>query len=258
MEISMHSIFASENLFSRLFSFFYDNFPSVQLIKWFLPLGIIYSFIALYFSGWLKIQLNWKTGYSRKLLHFFIFIAAYFTQLVFGLAGVFILGWSVTAVLIYAVFKGDNNLLYEAIARESDAPHRTRYIVYSYSATFVGGVLSNLFFGYYAIVGYAITGIADALAEPIGVRFGKHKYKVFSLNHQDAFRTFEGSLSVFITTFIICSLLLNDSSIRSLSIVQLFVVSISCTAVEALSPRGFDNALIQLTVAGLFYWMNVC
>lgn len=133
--------------------FFINNFPSFKLISWLFPLSIIWSFVALFIAGFCKKKLQWKTGYTRKVFHFFIFISAFFYQYYFKLPGVFILGWSVTIALIYACLKGSGNLFYEALAREKDAPHRTKYIVYSYLATFFGGVLSNIFFGYFAVFG---------------------------------------------------------------------------------------------------------
>jgi phytol kinase len=238
---------------SRLFYFFSDNFPSVYLICWFFPLMLLYAFAALYLSGRLKIRFDLKTGYSRKIFHFIIFITAGFCQLIFGLSGVFILGWSVTLVLLFACYKGKGNLMYEAIARESDAPFRTRYIAYSYLATFTGGVLSNLFFGYFAIFGYAVTGIADALAEPVGIRFGKHAYRVFSFNHKVAHRTLEGSAAVFISTFIIGLLLMQISVTADISFLHLLLIAAGCSFVEAVSPRGFDNALLQVTASLLFF-----
>lgn len=234
-------------MMSSIFHFFLDNFPPLSLISWLFPLSIVWSFVALFIAGYCKQQWQWKTGYTRKLFHLFIFLSAFFYQSAFQLQGVFILGWSVTIAIIYACFKGNNNLFYEALAREKDAPFRTKYIVYSYVATFVGGVVSNLLFPSFAIFGYAITGIADAIAEPIGTRFGKHQYRVFSFDKTKvSYRSIEGSLAVFIATF--CSILLIANSITTYQIYYplLLLVSLACMFVEAISPSGFDNMLLQI------------
>lgn len=231
-----------------VFHFFADNFPSIDLISWLFPISIVWSFLALFIAGFCKKNLNWKTGYTRKLFHFFIFISAFFYQKYFALQGVFILGWSVTIVLIYVCLKGNGNLFYEALAREKDAPFRTKYIVYSYLATFFGGVLSNLLFGPFAIFGYAITGIADAIAEPIGTKFGKHQYRVFSFDKTKiSYRSIEGSLAVFIAAFFVILLVAFINTSYVVSIPILLFVSLICTSVEALSPSGFDNMLLQLS-----------
>ena len=238
----------------KLFHFFLDNFPSLKLISWLFPISILWSFLALFMAGFCKKKLQWKTGYTRKLFHFFIFISAFFYQSYFQLQGVFILGWSVTIAILYACLKGNGNLFYEALAREKDAPFRTKYIIYSYLATFFGGVISNLLFGKFAIYGYAITGIADAIAEPIGTKFGKHQYRVFSFDKTKiSYRSIEGSFAVFAASFFIPFLILNPfDPTFSINYVWLFTIAIICTLTEAFSPSGFDNMLLQIAASFLF------
>jgi len=154
----------------------------------------------------------------------------------------------VTVVLIFACYKGNGFMLYEAIAREKDAPYRTKYIVYSYLATFLGGVISNLLFGKFAILGYAITGIGDAIAEPVGTRFGKHQYRVFSFDKTKiSYRSIEGSLAVFIAS---CSIYFIafyiTQTIFPATYFIVFIMAFICTITEALSPSGFDNMLLQI------------
>lgn len=234
--------------------FFTDNFPSIKLISWFFPIAILFSFLSLFIAGFCKQTLKWRTGFSRKLFHFFIFIAAFSCQQKMGLPAVFILGWSVTLVLIYAIIKGDGNLFYEALAREKDAPFRTKYIVYSYLATFFGGVFSNLLFGPFAIFGYAITGIGDAIAEPIGTYFGKHTYRVFSFDKSKiSYRSIEGSAAVFVASLIVPLFILYPfHGTFSISFLWLLLTAVICTLTEAFSPSGFDNMLLQIVASFLF------
>lgn len=236
----------------RFIHFFLDNFPSFWLICWFFPIAFLYSFISLYIAGFCKQHFQWRTGFSRKLFHFLIFIAAFVCQQKMGLPGVFILGWSVTLVLIFAIIKGDGNLFYEALAREKDAPYRTKYIVYSYLATFFGGVFSNLLFGPFAIFGYVITGIGDAIAEPIGTFFGKHQYRVFSFDKQKiSYRSIEGSLAVFVV--VILTIYFSPCLYYDFGLKHYLIIALVCTFVEALSPSGFDNMLLQIVGSFLFY-----
>ena len=230
--------------------FFTTNFPSLKLISWLFPVACLFSFLSLFIAGFCKQTLKWRTGFSRKTFHFFIFFAAYFCQQKMGLPAVFILGWSVTLVLIYAIIKADGNLFYEALAREKDAPFRTKYIVYSYLATFFGGVISNLLFGPFAIFGYLITGIGDAIAEPIGTYFGKHQYRVFRFDKtKSSYSSIEGSLAVFVSVLVIMYL----SPCPFFSFKEYLLIAIICTVVEALSPSGFDNMLLQIIASFLFY-----
>ncbi|HNM32245.1 MAG TPA: hypothetical protein PKM51_05810 [Chitinophagales bacterium] len=245
--------------FDSFFSFFIDNFPPLSLISWLFPLSIIWSFAALYIAGVCKKNLGWATGYSRKVFHFLIFISALFYQQSYSVAGVFILGWSVSIVLLYSIFKGEGSLLYEAIAREKDAPHRTKYIVYSYVATLLGGILSNFFLQPFAIFGYVVTGFADAIAEPIGTRWGKHTYKVFSFDkNKKSYRSMEGSIAVFVATFFSIYAVTYFTTTIHLNILYLAVVAFLCTLAEAVSPSGFDNFILQIVTtflcSFLFYY----
>lgn len=244
--------------FYSIFHFFVANFPSLELISWLFPVAFLFAFLSLFIAGFCKQKLNWRTGFTRKIFHFLIFFGAMLCQLKFGLKGVFILGWSVSIMLVYAIIKGDGNIFFEALAREKDAPFRTKYIVYSYLATFFGGVFSNLFFGKFAVFGYAITGIADAIAEPIGTFFGKHQYRVFSFDKQKiSYRSLEGSVAVFIASFLICLLLLQFLP-YSHSLFSILIIAISCTIVEAFSPSGFDNMLLQLvgSFLAMYFFAN--
>ncbi len=239
--------------FSRLIYFFADNFPAPRLILWLFPVALLYSFLSLFTAGICKKAFLWKTGYSRKLFHFLIFFSAFGLQLTYGIGGVFILGWAVTILLGLAIYKGDGFILYEALARESDAPRRTHYILFSYIATFCGGVLSNLLFGHFAMLGYAITGLADAVAEPVGTRFGRHHYKVLTFNRQPAYRSLEGSTAVFTATVFVATIVLKSVFISAFSWPLILLIAFCCTIVEALSPRGFDNFFLQLTATLLLY-----
>ena len=49
-----------------------------------------------------------------------------------------------------------------------------------------------------------VSGIGDGLAEPVGVRFGRLKYKTYALFSKIKYeRTVEGSACVFITSIIV-------------------------------------------------------
>jgi len=94
-----------------------------------------------------------KTGDTRKTFHTLTFLSTLFVQLVWGLPVVCLYGAPVSPVLAYAVVRGIDHPLYEALAREQDVPYRTCYIVIPYFATLPGGVASNLSFGPLAMVG---------------------------------------------------------------------------------------------------------
>ena len=235
-------------------------FPSAKM---FLLLGLpslILAFCYLYLAGFLKKYKKWKTGYSRKVFHFFVFVSASIIQAKLTLTGTIVFGCSVSIVVFYAILKGNGNILYEALAREKDAPRKTYFIIAPYFATLIGGIFSNLIFTLNgALIGYLATGFGDAVGEPFGTRFGRHKYKVPSLTNVISYRSYEGSAAVFIATFLAgCfGLLLLQEPISAFSLLKVFAIAFACTLVEAISPHGWDNFTTQVTASGMFYFLFV-
>ncbi len=231
------------------FPFFVQNFPPLNIILIGGPLGILWAYICLYISGYLKMKKGFKTGYTRKIFHFLIFMSVVVVQWVWGTSVMCLFGGMASLVILYSLIRGKGNLLYEAIAREADEPHRTLFIVIPYFATFVGGVLGNIFFGQAAVIGYLATGLGDAVGEPVGTRFGKHRYSVLSMFGVKAWRSLEGSTAVFITCMIAVTIGISLTPQLQLSIGGFFwipIIGLVCTVIEAICPHGLDNTFLQL------------
>ena len=207
-------------------------------------------------AGALKRYAGWKTGYTRKTLHFLIFFTAVGLHIRGGMPAVNILGVGMGIFVLYSVRAGDGNFFFESMAREKDSPRRGYFIVVPYLTTAAGGLISNLFFGTSAIMGYALCGAADAIAEPVGVRFGKHKYKVPSLRKvKVAERSLEGSFSVLVVSMVLSLLffvhLYHLPFPKALAVSS--ILSVAIVLVEAVSFHGVDNLTIQVAASGLTY-----
>ncbi len=222
-----------------------------ELILW-SPVGLCWAALVLSGCGLLKRRRRWPTPFTRKLNHFVIFISAAVVSVIGGgTSAVCAFALGVSSVVIWSVTRGTGNLLYEAMARERDEPHRSYYILVPLLSTAVGGILSNIVWGgEAAVLGYLVAGIADAAAEPIGVRFGRHRYRIPSRTSVSSTRSFEGSLAVLLIS---SGILLayaaayagtNPATLTGLA--TLFALALVFTIVEALSPHGCDNALLQL------------
>ena len=157
----------------RALEFFITNFPSWEAIAIGGPLGLAWSFAALWFAGRLK-QRGTRTGYTRKVFHFLIFSTVAALQWRFGTPAVCLFGGMCTLAVFFAVWRGPGHMLYEAMAREKDEPHRTFFLLVPYFTTLVGGLVSNVLFGPIAVAGYLVTGLGDAIGEPAGNRFEAH------------------------------------------------------------------------------------
>jgi len=240
--------------------FFVENFPSWQAIAIGVPLGLMWSFVCLWFAGSLK-QNGVRTGYTRKVFHFLIFTTVALLQWRFGAPAVCLFGGTCTLVVFFAIWRGNGNILYEAMAREKDEPHRTYFILVPYFATLVGGLLSNILFCGFAISGYLVTGLGDAIGEPVGTMIGKHRYRVPSLSSVPTTRSWEGSIAVFIMSVFALGLAVVFSPHNAIfpslgGLAKIIIIAAACATAEALSPHGWDNAIMQLIPSALVWaWM---
>src|ERR1700730_8968474 len=99
------------------------------------------------------------TPYTRKVFHFMIFTMASIIQLSWRLPGVIVFGCVVALIVLYAVWRGDGHPLYEALARPTDAPRRTLFVVVPLFTTITGGLASNaLFPGSPTLVTWSVAG----------------------------------------------------------------------------------------------------
>lgn len=230
---------------------FLEQLPTWRQIVAVGPAAVALAAAYLYVAGRLKRNRAWPTGYTRKVFHFLVFTTAASVQMRFGLGALLVFGAATSAVIFYALLRGEGHVLFEAMARESDAPWRARFVIVPYIATLVGGLASNLLFGGAAVVGYLVAGLGDAVGEPVGTRFGRHRYRVPTLGGAPSFRSWEGSLAVFAVSF--AGVLLVQTMAREPAggLVSILIIALVSTAVEAVSPHGWDNLTMQLVPSAL-------
>jgi phytol kinase len=224
-----------------------EMIPSFETILVASPISIVVILSIAYLSGYLKLKKRLKTNYTRKIFHFTIFSTAGLMGLFVGFHGVIVFGsWAGIFILII-IHLGDGNIFYEGMAREQDSPHRSFYIIVPFLSTAIAGMLDNILFGQVALIGYLVAGWGDAVGEPVGVRFGKHKYKVPSRKDVLCYRSVEGSLAVFVTStfasFLVLSIALEHPIM--VSFFSAIVVGFTTAIVEAFSPHGIDNFTTQ-------------
>jgi phytol kinase len=226
--------------------------PTTSTLATVTPFSIAYTLIAAALASWLRVGACVRTAYTRKVFHFSIFTMAGALQFLSGLPAVAIFGSVVTAAVLWAVYRGDGFPLYEALARPSDAPHRTLFILVPLMTTAAGGILGNLMFPAVAYVGYLVCGWGDAVGEPIGARWGAHRYCVPSLAGVPATRSIEGSTAVFIAGSLAAFLGLAAAGLPARSAAQVAIASgLAGTFAEAVSAHGLDNLTVQLAAAGI-------
>lgn len=191
-----------------------------------------------------------RVPYTRKVFHFAIFTAAAVVHALGGLPATNVFGAAVAGWVLLAVARGDGNPLYEALARDTDRPHRTLFILVPLATTAVGGLLSALLAGPFAAVGYAVAGWGDAVGEPVGTRWGRHPYRVPSLAGVRAGRTLEGSAAVFAAGAAAALAALVGLGVPpGTALLAAPAVGAAATVVEAVSHHGADNLTVQLAAS---------
>lgn len=210
--------------------------------------GLVLGLLAAALASWVRAR-GVRVAYTRKIFHFAVFTGAAAVHGVWGLPGTNAYGAVVAGLVLLAVWAGDGHPFYEALARDSDRPHRTLFVIVPLVMTAVGGLVSALLAGPFASVGYLVAGWGDAVGEPVGSRWGKHRYRVPSLAGVPAERSFEGSAAVFAAGWLAASLALWGSGPGAA-----FVwIALACAAVgalaEAFSNHGLDNFTVQVAAS---------
>ena len=226
--------------------------PDLTTLLMVTPLALLVTLATAWFVGWLRIQHNLHAPYTRKLFHFLIITSAVFVQLRAGLPGTVVYAAVVALAVLFAVARGPGFAFYEALARPSDAPHARLFILVPLLTTALGGLLANILFPAWAHVGYFVVAWGDAVGEPIGTRWGKHRYRVPSLARVPVTRSLEGSAAVLlVSTAAACAALALVAVPLGQALTTALVVGAACTLVEAVSNHGIDNLTVQITAAGL-------
>ena len=227
----------------------YRFVPDARTLAFVAPAAAVYTLIAATIAARLRAR-GVRAPYTRKIFHFVIFTMAVVVHVVFGAPGVAVYGSIVAAAVVYATVRGDGFAFFEAMARPSDAPHRALFVLVPLATTALGGVLANLLFGDFAVVGYLVAGWGDAVGEPVGTRWGRHRYRVPSLAGVPATRSLEGSSAVLLCGAAAAVIVL---LLRGYDAPTAVGVGLACglagALIEAISTHGLDNLTVQLAGA---------
>jgi phytol kinase len=230
--------------------------PGPRLVVVLGPVLALVASLAALFVARLGTEAGIATPYTRKIFHFLIFTLAGVLHLAGGLAAVALFGGVVSAVVLYGVLRGDGFGFYEALARPTDAPRRTLFVLVPLGTTALGGLTANLLFGSVAYVGYLVAGWGDAIAEPVGRAWGRHRYRVPSLAGVPAQRSLEGSAAVLLVGGLAAFLALWWGGIPPVpALGTALACGVAGAGVEAVSNHGLDNFTVQVAVTATVYFI---
>ena len=231
-----------------------------QIIKYFI-ISIIQYLMAL-----LVINCNAKVNYTRKVIHISYFIFPQLLDVLFLKyeKNRYTELWNIWIILFLLLLLSDFvrqkisiiNNMFKAVDRPEDRPYTLIWFSSQIISTLIVVIPFSIYFSKIDQIGLIfipilINGLADGLAEPVGIRFGKHKYNTKAcLSSRTYQRSFEGSFCVFIvsTIIILCYypyMELNQYIFSSLTI------PILTTLTEAFAPHTWDSPLIFLVVCSL-------
>jgi phytol kinase len=223
------------------------------------------------FAGWLKVRGILRIGDTRKMNHAAVLAGGvvWFSSgeplrdRVSGHVAVLILFGLLLLVCRWHEW-GWFRYAFSGYARESDRPHDAFHVWFSWLVSICGLELVDLIFGSVDLTRCAalVLGLADAVGEPIGSRFGKHRYSVRDVlaatTHE---RSWEGSFAVALMTSMVVYLSFSPTlcagwglPVATLILFRLplaIATGLLVSFVEACTPHGLDNLTIPISAAVL-------
>ena len=210
-----------------------------------------------------------KVNYSRKIAHFSHILSTLFIN------GVF-LNYSVQYFIISGTLSLFQLLLFSkpirsrialleffflSYDRPEDRPYTVRLATTQLLAMNIVLIGVTLIYQYSGLpldllaIPMFITAFGDGLAEPVGVKFGRHKYEVMSLFTEKVYtRSLEGSSMVTlstIATFVIFRYLFSWNQFFILIMVMPFLMTLT----EAKAPHTWDNPFLYLVASKVIYFV---
>lgn len=223
-------------------------------------LEFFFIHLIAFFEGLLVLNCKWRVNYTRKINHFFVFFSPYLfkfifpyeeslkTQIIIALVGLSTLTIYLKPIRKKVTFVAT---MFAAFDRPEDRPHTLKWLFTQYLATYLVAIPLWLIFdklGHTEAIPIIIliNAIGDGLAEPVGITWGKNKYRVNALFTSKRYeRSLQGSACVFLVA--ILALLAYRDSFTTLHFLRaLIILPATATLAEAKSPHTWDSPFIFL------------
>ncbi len=226
---------------------------------------------SCYVTGWCVLRWDVKVNYTRKINHFLLMLMPFVLAWWFPYAPS--LSTTIMSLVAFVVLTGlflppirDRIPLvataFASVDRPEDRPHTVAWIISQAVAAYlvimvVFVTLRWLGATELIVIPLLVNGIGDGLAEPIGVRFGRHRYRVPSLAAGRCYtRSYEGSACVWLTSVIVIVCLLPILS-WPVFIGLILLVPPIMTLTEALSPHSWDAPFMYIAGGVCVEWRGL-
>lgn len=231
-------------------------------------LSLLASLLTIqYCTGLLVRHKGIKVNYTRKINHFALFFVPVFLRSVFPHEGSFehfIIGCAIGTLILFIYIKpirGKISIIatmFLSFDRPEDRPNTLWWLFTQVLAGYIVLVPTVIFFVLNGLVGLIwipllIIAFGDGLAEPVGIRFGRHKYETYAFFSKRKYvRSLEGSACVFLASIIV--IVVFHSSFTQLQfIIALIFIPFLMTVVEAFSPHTWDTPTLNLAGYSALY-----
>lgn len=203
---------------------------------------------------------NWKVGYTRKILAGVLYLAP------FQIGAWWPIEYSTSSLTLTCIVFSACLLTcakplrsrvpflataFAAIDRPEDRPLTLTWLLSSLFVVWAILMIWAMILPVpvaYVILALFISGVADAVAEPVGVRFGRHRYKTRALWTDKTYtRSLEGSAAFCLTTIVgvfFVSHATNGFGGPGAFYLTLILFPIVATLVEAKSPHTWDQPFL--------------
>lgn len=230
------------------------SFVIFQIIKFGILFGIAVG------TGVLARDKMLKVNYTRKINHFAIsFLPELLYKAIYYEMNNYTVAAGALISLGYFVFFAPPlrsrvkffETAFYAIDRPEDRPHTLFWFVTQFAAGIVVIIPFYLYFAHFynyklAYIPLLINGLGDGLAEPVGIRFGRHFYNTRPLFGTKMYvRSWEGSACVFLAAVVIL-LCFRELFSPAQLMVSLIILPVAATLAEAFSPHTWDAPFILL------------
>ncbi len=200
-----------------------------------------------------------RVNYTRKLNHFAVFFIPMYVDTLYpwdrhdpaALAATFVIGLLILGMYTAPVRQrsGFVATCFRAFDRPEDRPYTLLWL----STQVIAGFIVLLPFAAWLIrngyepllfIPILINTIGDGLAEPVGVRYGRHPYRVRALFTTRRYqRTLEGSACVLLTGFAVI-IAYGGWFTPTQFLAAMLVIPLGMTLAEAFSPHTWDTPFL--------------
>jgi len=224
-------------------------------------------FTIQYSTGLLVRHMSIKVNYTRKINHFALFFVPVFLRSVFPHEPTFLrfITGCVIGTLILFIYIESIRIRIPAVAtmflsfdRPEDRPNTLWWLITQILAGYIILIPAVIIFVQNDLAGLIwlpllIIAFGDGLAEPIGIRFGRHKYETYAFFSKKKYvRSLEGSACVLLASTILV-IVFRSSFTQLQFIIALILIPFLMTLVEAFSPHTWDTPTLNLAGYSALY-----